>query len=140
MGALEILSNRGVELERINQIILAAADVDTAMMPRLAAHAVNRSTRLTSYVSDKDKALKLSKWLHKFPRVGVMPPTYLLSGMDTIVVNDADAGLLSHGYVSSSPRFLSDIFWLLKDNSPPGERFSVDVFNSPEGTCWRLKN
>ncbi|MEY8832931.1 alpha/beta hydrolase [Phaeobacter italicus] len=115
LGAFEVLANgRKRVLRSVNQVILAAADVDTAIMPRQGLHATKYSTRTTSYVSDKDKALAVSGWLHSFPRVGITPPTYVMSGMDTIVVNDMDLGNFSHAYVGTSRSALNDMFTLQK--------------------------
>ncbi len=141
LGALEVLSNgRPHVLKSINQTILAAADVDASVMHFLGKHPVENATRTTSYVSDKDKALKVSKWLHDFPRVGVMPPTYVMNGMDTVIVNNLDLGKFSHGYVGTSRTILNDIFSLLKDNSPPSDRFSVAWDATSGQSCWRLKD
>lgn len=138
LGALEVLSNgRKSTLRRVNQVILAAADVDTSMMPRLGVAATNYSTRTTSYVSGHDKALKLSGWLHSYPRAGFVPPTFVMSGMDTILVNDDDLGTLSHGYVGSSRTVLQDVFNLLSKNEDPALRFSLEA--TPEG-FWRMRN
>ena len=137
LGALEVLSNgRKSTLKRVNQIILAAADVDTAIMPHLGKAATNYSTRTTSYVSDQDKALKVSGWLHSYPRVGFVPPTFVMSGMDTILVNDDDLGTMSHGYVGSSRTVLSDIFDLLSKNKDPSLRFSLIATNAG---YWKIK-
>ncbi|QDZ03043.1 alpha/beta hydrolase [Nitratireductor mangrovi] len=141
MNALEVLSNGRKEiLKKVNQIILAAADVDTAIMPNLARHAVGQCARTTSYVSDGDKALAISGWFHNFPRVGVMPPPYVLNGMDTIAVNDKELGDLSHGYFSTSRTVLSDIFTILKHNSPPSDRHSIEEAVQDNLLFWRLRN
>ena len=141
LGSLEVLAkDRKHVLERVNQVILAAADVDTSIMPHLGPHAVRHCERTTSYVSDRDKALKLSGWLHSFPRVGVTPPTYILEGMDTVLVNDLDLGGFSHAYVSRSRTILSDIFNLLKHNSPPQDRHSIEERNNGAGRFWRIKD
>jgi esterase/lipase superfamily enzyme len=134
LGALEVLSSRRIEvLKSIDEVILAAADVNSAIMPHLGRHAVENCARTTSYVSDKDTALKISGWLHRFPRVGVMPPTYVLRGMDTVLVNDMDLRGFSHGYVGTSRVILNDIFALLKENAAPeNELLSNLVFKD----CW----
>ncbi|KZY47685.1 hypothetical protein A3731_07675 [Roseovarius sp. HI0049] len=140
LGSLEVLSSgRQHVLDGINQVILAAADVDAGAMSHVGLHAVNNSTRTTSYVSDKDKALMISEWVHDYPRVGVMPPTYVLNGMDTVIVNNLDLGGFSHGYVGSSRTILNDIFTLLKFNTDPSERFSIEAFRSTGTECWKLK-
>ncbi|MBM1633494.1 alpha/beta hydrolase [Sulfitobacter mediterraneus] len=137
LGAMEVLSRRENEvLEKVNQVILAAADVDTGIMPKLAQASTKYSTRTTSYVSGHDKALKLSGWLHEFPRVGFIPPTFVMSGMDTVLVNNDDLGTLAHGYIGSSRTVLSDIFALLARNDEPSERFTLE---DTRLGYWRIK-
>lgn len=140
LGALEVLSNgRKSVLKKVIQVILAAADVDTAIMPNLAKHAVGHCKRTTSYVSDGDTALKLSGWLHDFPRVGVMPPPYIFSWMDTIAVNSKDLGDLSHGYLSTSRTVISDVFDVIKHNRPPIQRHGIEEVLHGSSQYWRLK-
>ncbi|UWR60260.1 alpha/beta hydrolase [Phaeobacter inhibens] len=140
LGAFEVLADgRKRVLKSVNQVILAAADVDTAIMPRQGLHATKYSTRTTSYVSDKDKALTVSGWLHNFPRVGITPPTYVMSGMDTVVVNDLDLGNFSHGYVGTSRSTLNDIFSLLKRNDPPERRYSLELASEAGHEFWRIR-
>lgn len=137
LGALEVMSNgRTKNLKRVNQVILAAADVDTSIMPSLGQAATKYATRTTSYVSGKDQALKLSGWFHSFPRVGLLPPTFVMSGMDTILVNNDDLGAFSHGYVGTSRTVLSDINRVLSDNTDPDSRFSLVA--SGQG-FWRMR-
>ena len=141
MGALELLAaDRISTLAGINQVILAAADVDAGMMQNLGRHAVANCTRTTSYVSDKDKALKLSKWLHDFPRVGISPPTFVLDGMDTVLVNDESLGLVAHGYIGSSRTVLNDVFALLKHNAAPEDRYAIAPVSGGYGNFWRMKD
>jgi esterase/lipase superfamily enzyme len=141
LGAFEVLAiDRKHVLPAINQTILAAADVDSDSMSQLGRHAISNAKRTTSYISDIDTALKLSGWLHSFPRVGLTPPTYILKGMDTVLVNGDDLGLANHGYISSSSRVLADIFSILKDDTPPKDRFSMERAVVGNDTYWRLKN
>lgn len=127
LGALEQLAvKNSTALQSVKQIILAAADVDTNLMPHLAPHLVEHSERTTSYVSDKDKALQLSAWLHKFPRVGITPPTYIFTGMDTVVVSDLELDdFVSHAYVSNNRIILSDMFSILKHGHAPADRHGL---------------
>lgn len=141
LGAIEVLSSgRKSVLKSINQVILAAADVDAAIMPHLGAHAVKYAARTTSYISNRDAALKVSGWLHNFPRVGVTPPTFILEGMDTILVNDLDLGEFAHNYVGTNRIILSDIFDLLKTNSPPEDRHAIEAVSLDGRDFWRIKN
>lgn len=141
LNAIEVLSNgRKSVLRRINQVILAAADVDASLMPNLGRYSVSACGRTTSYVCGSDLALKISGWLHGFPRVGLRPPTFVLSGMDTIVVNDDDLGDFAHGYIGTSRVVLNDVHALLKTNAPPSERFSVEKVEDGSEIYWRLKD
>lgn len=140
LGAIELLSaNKKSILKKINNVIFAAADVDSAIMPHMGMHAIEHSGRTTSYVSDRDKALKVSGWLHKFPRVGITPPTFILDGMDTIVVNSLDLGEFAHGYLGTSRAILGDIFALLKANTPPNERHAIEAVTAGTQQYWRIK-
>lgn len=140
LGAIEVLSRDRKEIiKSINQIILAAADVDTAIMPKLGANAVKYASRTTSYISDKDRALKVSGWLHSFPRVGLTPPTFILNGMDTVLVNNLYLGDFSHGYLGSSRTILSDIFDIFKTNSPPEDRHAIETVSLSGQKYWRIK-
>lgn len=140
LGAVEVLSNsKQSALQKIDQIILAAADVDARHMGVLGQHAVNNCKRTTSYVSAQDDALKISGWLHNYPRVGLVPPTYVLKGMDTVLVNQSDLGSLGHGYVASSRAVLNDIFSLLKTNADPADRHSVELVSSGTVEHWKIR-
>lgn len=141
LSAMEVLAvNRRHVLGSINQLILAAADIDTSVMPRLAQYAIQRGGRTTSYISDKDKALAVSGWLHDFPRVGIKPPTFILTGMDTVLVNNMNLGQFSHGYVGSSRAILNDIYNLIENNLPPDRRHGLEeVVDGPE-MYWRIKD
>ncbi len=141
IGAIEVLAGRqSAALSGIDQVVLAAADVDANIMPHSGVHAANHSERLTSYVSNKDKALQLSGWLHSYPRVGHTPPTFVLNGMDTIVVNDLDLGSFSHNYVSSSRTILTDIFNVLKHGLSPPDRHGIEAVLEGELEYWRIRN
>ncbi|AQS49307.1 hypothetical protein BMG03_17040 [Thioclava nitratireducens] len=141
IGALEVLAKGNTNtLKRINQVILAAADIDAGIMPHQGVDVIKHCRRVTSYVSDLDAALKVSGWLHSFPRVGITPPTFVLSGMDTVLVNDLDLGNFSHAYVGSSRTILSDIFALLKSNAEPVDRHAIERVSDNFGNYWRMKS
>ncbi|WP_234636101.1 alpha/beta hydrolase [Allorhizobium ampelinum] len=140
IGALEVLSNgRKSVLKQINQVILAAADVDARIMSHQGEHIIGRCKRITSCASDMDTALKISGWLHDHPRVGTTPPTFVLKGMDTVVVNDNDLGDFSHGYIATSRTILNDIFAVLKHNRAPHERFALEAVSMDGLSFWRIK-
>jgi esterase/lipase superfamily enzyme len=141
LNAIEVLANgRRSVLSRVNQVILAAADVDSNLMPNLGKYVVDYCKRTTSYVCGDDLALRVSGWVHGYTRIGFRPPTFVLGGMDTIVVNDKDLGDFAHGYIGKSRDVLNDVFALLKGNTPPSERFSVESVVEGARSYWRLKD
>lgn len=141
LGALEILAERkSSTLDGIHQVILAAADVDSKLMPHLARHAVKYTTRTTSYVSDRDKALKLSSWRHSFPRVGISPPSYVFEGMDTVLVNDLKPDdFLSHAYFGNNRLIISDIHAILKHGFAPSSRHGLEADMTGSGPHWKFR-
>jgi len=141
IGALEVLSNgRKSILSKLNQVIMAAADIDSSVMPNQSRTAAKNCKRITSYVSGLDTALKISGWIHSYPRVGITPPTFVLEGIDTILVNDLDLGDFSHGYIASSRTILTDIFSLLKSNTPPQDRHAIEAVSNDGLNFWRIRN
>lgn len=140
LGALEVLaSQRSEALGSIHQLILAAADVDSNAMPHVGSLALRHAERVTSYVSDKDQALKVSGWLHGFPRIGITPPTFVLSGMDTIIVNNLSLDDFSHLYVANDRTIISDMFSLLKHGLSPEQRHSLERIAKGAVAYWRFR-
>lgn len=141
MGAIEVLSNGREEiLKKIRQVIVAAADVDSADMPDQATHAIGRTKGITSYSCDADKALKLSRTVHSSERVGLNPPVFTMNGIDTVVVSkSASLGLLSHQYHATSLPVLNDMFNVLLHELPPDKRFSLIPVTEGTQTYWRMK-
>ena len=116
-----------------DQIVLAAADVDQDTFRRLsmAYHAVARRT--TMYVCGKDRAVEASKWLHGYPRAGLIPPLLVVPGIDTINVSNLDLTLLGHGYVAEARDVLKDIHDVLRHNTPPERRFGLRTATTADG-------
>src|SRR6266852_1029368 len=108
-----------------DQIILAAADVDADTFRNLCAAYASVSRRTTLYVSSRDLAVEASRWLHAFPRAGLLPPIMIVPGIDTINVTNADLTALGHGYVAEVRDVLQDMHRLLVHGDPPGRRFGL---------------
>jgi esterase/lipase superfamily enzyme len=109
------------------QIILAAADVDAGTFQLLSAAYAKIASRTTLYVSQRDLAVEASRWLHNFPRAGLMPPTLVLPGIDTINVTNADLTMLGHGYVAAARAVLVDMHLLITHGAPPDQRFGLQA-------------
>lgn len=118
------------------QIILAAADVDADIFRSLCPGYVKLSQRTTLYVSSRDRAVEASRWIHSFPRAGLLPPIMIAPGIDTINVTNSDLSRLGHGYVASSRDVLQDMHRLIADGSPPGSRFALRPTKTPSGESY----
>lgn len=107
---------------RLTEVIFAAPDIDAATFRRMAEEFGRKAARFTLYASSKDKALKASKRLHKYPRAGDCgKDLVLLSSVDTIDATAVDTGFLGHSYIGDNASILTDVYQLLKGN-PPKER------------------
>jgi esterase/lipase superfamily enzyme len=139
VGALEIIGlSEPEQLKRLGQIILAAADVDQGAMKKSSPHLSQNSGRTTVYACGEDNALAMSGWMHKFARVGLLPPVFLYEHLDTIEVSKGEILDWGHSYVSKAKPILSDMFQLIAHSTEPAQRFSIKPVNSPQGAYWRL--
>jgi esterase/lipase superfamily enzyme len=129
-GVLRAVNRIAAEAQRrtgkpFGQIILAAADVDADVFRQLCAAYADVASRTTLYVSKRDRAVEASRWLHHFARAGLMPPTLVVSGIDTINVTNVDLTMLGHGYIAEARDVLIDMHALLMRGAPPDERFGM---------------
>ncbi len=123
---------------RFGQIILAAADVDARKFQELCAAYRQLSERTTLYVSSRDAAVEASRWLHGFPRVGLMPPVTTAPGIDTVNAVNADLTLLGHGYVAEARDVISDMHALIRHGTGPQRRFGLRPAATPAGAPYWL--
>jgi esterase/lipase superfamily enzyme len=120
------------------QVILAAADVDADVFRHLSTAYAEVASRTTLYVSKRDLAVEASRWLHNYPRAGLMPPTLVLPGIDTINVTNVDLTMLGHGYVAEARDVLTDLHALINRGAPPNERFGLREAKNEEGERYWL--
>ncbi|MHB8838202.1 MAG: alpha/beta hydrolase, partial [Gemmatimonadaceae bacterium] len=108
---------------RLNEVILAAPDVDSRVfrreiLPRLTPHAA----RITLYASSDDDALRASRLVNGAGRLGLGGDSLVvIDGMDTIDATRVTADVLGHTLFGNDG-FLSDLAQLLADGKPPAER------------------
>jgi esterase/lipase superfamily enzyme len=104
----------------INQIILAAPDIDKDVFVSQIMPQINRDFGLTLYASSKDKALIASKLLRKdFKRVGEGgQDIVIIDGLFSVDASKVDTSLLGHGYFSDTQMLLNDIHMTLSDIHP----------------------
>lgn len=122
----QVLKNIFIENgKKINQIILAAPDVDAYVFRSRYNAYTSTALRTTLYVSDKDRALQASRILNQVNRIGLTPPISIFPGIDTVFVSDIDLSLLGHGYVANNRVVLTDMHQLLLNNSAPAQRIGL---------------
>ena len=142
-GVLRAVSRIASQAEQrtqvpFDQIILAAADVDAETFRNLCSAYSRVSRRTTLYVSSRDRAVEASKWLHDFPRAGLLPPVMVTTGIDTINVTNADLTMLGHGYVAEAREVLTDMHNLLEHGDPPRRRFGLKELRTEAGIPYWL--
>lgn len=124
-AALQAMTYEAQEtLPKFREVVLTAPDIDAEIFRRDIAPAVVRTAdRVTLYASSNDEALVLSKQLHGYARAGDSGEgLLLLSGIDTIDVSSVDTSLLGHSYYGENRSVLDDLWDLLHEAKPPGQR------------------
>ena len=108
-------------LPNINQLVLAAPDVDVVRMKQIIPElvAAKKIGRITLYASSKDLALSASMKVNKAAPAGRVPPVTVFSGVDTIDVSAIEGSFLGHDYFATTRPVLNDIYLLFRHGSPP---------------------
>lgn len=134
----------------INQVILAAPDVDKQAFERLAKNIAGAARGLTLYASQQDNALRISRTIRGSgapPRAGeVAPPAgpAIVTGIDTLDISALSTAyflpdLDSHDKYADSPEMLNDIGKIFGQNKPAPEvrnsRFQKATFQALQ--YWR---
>jgi esterase/lipase superfamily enzyme len=118
---------------------LAAADVDAGNFRDLAGAYKALAQRTTLYVSSKDLAVQISRWIGNYARVGFHPPVMVVENIDTVSVTNVDQTLLGHGYVAEARPVLQDMERLISTNQPP-PRFGHEEARTPDGRrYWNMR-
>lgn len=145
---LEALRSVGPKLPpdvKLNEIILAAPDVDRDVFAYLAANIKQYGRGVTLYCSATDRAMAVARRVAGgIPRAGDVPPDgpIVLSGIDTIDVSQTsmDVLALNHSVYAENNALLNDISLLLRTGErPPELRIPIlQKVSTPKGTYfWR---
>jgi esterase/lipase superfamily enzyme len=144
---LNVLRELGPSLPpsvKLNQVILAAPDVDRDVFVGLAADIMQYSRGVTLYCSANDRAMEAARQVAGgIPRAGDVPPEgpVLLPGIDTIDVTLAstDYLALNHSIYAEKGALLNDIGLLLQTGErPPDRRVPIlQRITTPNGAFWR---
>lgn len=108
---------------KLGHLIFAAADIDIDRFDQATERIASIPKRITSYVSRGDGAIQLSELIHSSPRLGLAPPLTVRPGVDTILAEGFSIfDFEGHGYFAQAAPILSDIFDLIRNDSPPDDR------------------
>jgi len=123
---LEEISRESSSAAQINQVVLAAPDVDAGVFLQLADAIATVPKRTTLYASSSDRPLIISKQFHGYPRAGDIGEAIVIHDkMDTIDASAISADIFGHSYYGSSRTVLHDIYDLFRNGSPP-PRFGLE--------------
>jgi len=146
MPLLRVLQALGPSLPpgvRLNQIILAAPDVDRNLFENLAANIKQYGRGVTLYCSSNDRAMAAARRVAGgVPRAGDVPADgpVVLAGIDTIDVSltSTDYLALNHSSYAEKSVLLDDIGRLLQAGERPQIRIPIlERIATPKGEFWR---
>ena len=145
---LNVLRDLGPSLPpdvRLNEIILAAPDVDRDVFAYLATNIQQYGRGVTLYCSANDRAMAASRRVAGgVPRAGDVPADgpIVISGIDTIDVTQTSTDILAlnHSSYAEKSALLNDIGLLLQTGErPPEKRIPIlQKISTPKGDYfWR---
>lgn len=121
------------------EVVFAAPDIDAREWERILAPAmVGVADRITLYASSRDRALRLSKTLHDYPRAGDSGEGLTVAeGIQTIDASVIDTSLLGHSYFADAVRMVQDLVHVLAERMPPERRSLIAALKGGR-TYWVL--
>jgi esterase/lipase superfamily enzyme len=129
---------------RLNQVILAAPDVDRNLFENLAANLRQYGNGITLYCSANDRAMEAARRVAGgIPRAGDVPTEgpLVIAGIDTIDITQtsSDYLALNHSSYAEKSALLKDIGLLLLTGERPPDRRIPDLqrIATPRGEFWR---
>ena len=122
LSALEELVADRLPSLRLGQVFFCAPDVDTRTFKHKAGKYPHEAERRTLLVSPADKAVFLSRWKHRYDRVGYAPPVTVVEGIESINVGGFGLLDLGHGYFASAGPVIRDMREAILTGRPAGER------------------
>jgi esterase/lipase superfamily enzyme len=134
--AVTTLASQGVDVSKVSELMLAAADFNVIEFKELAADFEKlraKGTHLTVYAASNDFALQASRRIHSYRRLGESDPTLsIYAGLDSV---DASAAApmrraYGHSYVSDSSQVLGDMQDLVLKGLAPKDRGLLPIPNT----------
>ena len=115
---------------RFKQIMLAAPDEDAGTLENQADRFLGRAERHTLYASNKDYALRASRWFHGGPRGGQVG----VAALDSIDASAVNFSHFGHSYFHDQRALLADIFLLVEHGHAPDQRPLIR--RAPDNNTW----
>src|SRR5262245_3468677 len=144
---LQVLRDLGPTLAhdvRLNQIIMAAPDIDRNVFENIASDLQRYGRGLTLYASANDRAMQAARRVAGgIPRAGDVPldGPIIIEGIDTIDVTQTslDYLALNHSIYAEKSALLHDIGLLLQTGErPPDKRIPIlQLISTARGKFWR---
>jgi esterase/lipase superfamily enzyme/nucleoid DNA-binding protein len=132
--ALEMAGRPGAP--RFSEVILTAPDIDAEVFHDLAGVMRPAARRMTLYASENDRALDVSHRVHGYGRAGdVKPEIVVAAGLDSVDASAVDTSFLGHSYYGDNRSVISDIYHLIRNSLPPGDR-GLRPRRSKAGAFW----
>lgn len=124
---------------KFNQLILVAPDIDRELFRRDVAALASRAESITIYVSEKDKALLLSREINGYPRLGEAGENLdPIDGVETVDLSTTGIREVSgHLYHLHNPAVITDIARVLRTGVQIGSETYRRVPAS-NGSYWKL--
>ena len=141
--ALETRVELHKDTSRIRELLLAAPDINADIFNKLIAPklAAMHGTRTTVYASSSDVALRISKVVHGFKRLGeTTDGISVYPGLETVDASGATSMAKAYGhlYIVDSPSVLNDISTVIRKNVSAAQRGLSQIGKSPN-QYWRLQ-
>lgn len=136
LRSLERLVADGRPTLRLGQVFFCAPDEDVRTFKDTVNRYPHEFERRTLLVSPDDQAVFLSRWKHRYSRVGYVPPVTVVDGIDTIQVGGFGLLDLGHGYFASAAPVIKDMREAIETGRSASERtvprafekhFEIDV-------------
>ena len=142
-GALRSRVIKKEETKHIREVLLAAPDINaelfrTAIAPQLTGM---QGTHTTIYASSSDLALRASKVVHGFRRVGeTLGGVLVYPGVDTIDASGAATMIreYGHSYLMDSSSVLKDVRTIIQQKLAAKQRGLTEMGKTPD-LYWQLR-
>jgi len=127
----------------LRQVVFIAADVEVTLFQQMFDSLADLKP-VTSYASQVDRALWLSRRFHKAQRVGYIDgEPFVTDGVETIDASNVDTSLLGlgigHGYYGNVRAVLTDLGTLLSEGIAASNRHGLNptaLKTDPRKTYW----